>query len=215
MAINRQDDLPNNHAMAIGGSGCGKTTLIRSLDVVKKAKQLICYDPYGDYEKIGVTNYDKPHDFIRACVEAHKQNKGFRIGYKPTNNVEANLQLVAFVAWHLSDGKRPITSIFEEAGTAFRNARANNGSIGEVISAGRGFALSAVFATQRITEIPSTVRGNCKHRYFFRQSERNDIERTAKTVGQLAENIAQLKIGEHYYMADGLVGAEFKKAKKI
>lgn len=157
---------PNNalrpeHTVYVGATGSGKSTAIRKLGRVPHRGQVLFFDPYGEWDKIGrhkVHRFSSWTAFLMAARKGRVSGKPFYLSIKKPAN-QANVQRFARIAWALADGhaKYQLHLVFEELAAALNEAGAAQGAFGEVMTGGRKFGLVAHTSFQRTQQVPKTI----------------------------------------------------------
>jgi DNA helicase HerA-like ATPase len=153
MAINPNEDLENNHALAIGKSGSGKTWFIKNHPLVKKrGSRVVFWDPYESHD----CHYSKSlTEFGRNFAGAIKSGKGFKIGLAVNPSIESFENFCRMV-WVAADGNKKLIVVVEELADVSKPSKATE-FWGQLTRVGRKYGLIVIPATQRPQEIDKTV----------------------------------------------------------
>lgn len=153
MPINPNEDLENNHILAIGKSGSGKTFFIKNLDLIKKrGSRVVYWDPYESHD----CHYSKSlGGFARVFLAAIKSGKGFKIGLSVNPTLESFEKFCQMV-WVAADGKKQLIVVVEELADVSKPSKASE-YWGQLTRVGRKYGLIVIPATQRPQEVDKTV----------------------------------------------------------
>ncbi|MDN2481118.1 hypothetical protein [Vibrio agarivorans] len=159
---NANQTLPALHTVYVAGTGGGKTTAIKKLNLVPRGAQVVFFDPYenyctGKFKGQNVQRFTEFAPFARALVAARAKNSSFKCALVKPATME-NLEMFAAIVWSVGDGfKKPLHVVIEELGSAAETSTKLNGRAGELWRGGRQFGLVVHSAFQRTQEVPKTV----------------------------------------------------------
>lgn len=153
MAINPNDELENQHCLAIGKTGSGKTHFLKHHPKVKKrGSRVAIWDPYQSHDcHYAATTAN----FGNNLAQALRSGKGFKLGLSVNPTLEA-FEKFCQMLWIASDGKKPIVVIVEELADVAKAGRASQ-FWGQMVRVGRKYGLILLPATQRPQEVDKTV----------------------------------------------------------
>jgi len=152
MPVNPNEKHKNQHVLAMGKSGSGKSYWMMSHPMVKSAKRVVIWDPYQTHDVKYFSNLQAFAKEIRGSVQG---KKSFRIGLSVNPNKE-NFEYFCRCVWALADGNFGTVVLVEELADVSRSGGAS-GTWGNIIRVGRKYGLIIMAATQRPQDIDKTL----------------------------------------------------------
>ena len=211
MAQNQNNSLPNRLHFVSGQSGSGKTCYVLQHPVVKKARKLLFWDPYLDYEvRNRFDNIDDLKRYLTACI---RRGTGFNAAYSikdpsPERCCE-HLQTFCQLLWDIADGNDEIVAILEEIADGYGTIAKAVGPGGQIFRAGRKFGLIIFALAQSPPEVPKTIVKQCKYKAIFFHDYLPDMKRAGELSGYTSHDIGLLQVGEYYLRESGqLIGVK-------
>lgn len=199
MAINPNEELENNHLLAIGKTGSGKTFFLKNHPLVKKrGARVVVWDPYESHDCI----YSKSLSaFGKNLSSALKSGKGFKIGLSVNPTTQAFEKFCQMV-WVASNGKKPLVVIVEELADVAKAGKASP-FWGQMVRIGRKFGLILLPATQRPQEVDKTVFTQVS-RVWVGLVSPYDHAYVEKSTGIEKGALSKIKPNEyHHYLVHG------------
>jgi hypothetical protein len=199
-------DLSNNeldaeHSFHVGATGSGKTSSLTKLKFISESDQVVFFDPYGDYKKIGrsvVKRFSSYAEFVRALMvaRASKTAKGFKYAWTPKEGAcEDTLEAFSAAVWVCGNGyhKKRLHAVYEEMAKCVRTTGKLIGYSGHVATGGRKFGIVAHYLFQRGQEVPKTIIGSCPYKWIGYQERDSDAKYLANEIGLSLKDILILK----------------------
>lgn len=199
-------ELANNsldalHSFHVGTTGSGKTTSLTKLNFISEKDQVVFFDPYGDYQKIGrskVTRFTSYAKFVKALLTARadKRKPAFKFSWTPPEGAcEDTLEAFSAAVWAAGNGfyGKPLHAVYEEFAKCVKTSGKLSGYSGHVTTGGRKFGLVAHYLFQRGQEVPKTVIGNCPFKWIGYQERDMDAKNLAKETGLDMQEILSLQ----------------------
>ncbi|MEK0158807.1 hypothetical protein WLQ65_06545 [Pseudoalteromonas piscicida] len=201
MAINSNNALKAKHVCYLAGTGGGKTTAVKLLDMV--GDQCAIFDLYGDYKYDGrkkghfnglggraVYHYTNRKQFAQAFVEAWRSGKKFVVAYSPEfpkslkgdqlkKAKQAELYWFGQLMWEAADGNRELHVVIEELAKLSDTAGKDDSIIGEMATGGRKFGVVLHTVFQRSQEVPKTIWNNSPRKVIGAQEAQADAKRVS------------------------------------
>ncbi|QIA63330.1 hypothetical protein GT360_07270 [Vibrio astriarenae] len=195
---NANQTLPALHTVYVAGTGGGKTTAIKKLNLVPRGAQVVFFDPYenycnGKFKGQNVQRFTEFAPFARALVAARAKNASFKCALVKPATME-NLEMFAAIVWSVGDGlKKPLHVVIEELGSAAETSTKLNGRAGELWRGGRQFGLVVHSAFQRTQEVPKTVITQSPTWWVGGLSSLSDVNAIHKLRGVCPDALKALK----------------------
>ncbi|MGR5411623.1 hypothetical protein ACPV52_02675 [Vibrio astriarenae] len=195
---NANQTLPALHTVYVAGTGGGKTTAIKKLNLVPRGAQVVFFDPYenyctGKFKGQNVQRYTEFAPFARALVTARAKNSSFKCALVKPATME-NLEMFAAIVWSIGDGlKKPLHVVIEELGSAAETSTKLNGRAGELWRGGRQFGLVVHSAFQRTQEVPKTVITQSPVWWVGGLSSMVDVKAIHRIKGVAIDELSSLK----------------------
>lgn len=147
MPPNANEAHPALHTLIYGCTGCGKSSLVRSGDIVPLSKQarVTGYDAIGGFPGTYYTSRLRYLEAMRAHIDT---GKGFSIHYAGTQRAD-DYEWWCAVLWGLLDGDRILYAITDELAPVCRTAGAAPDIVSLLMLQGRKFGLRKIAGTQR------------------------------------------------------------------
>lgn len=197
-----------------GGTGSGKSTRIKEL--VQNQNRVIVLDPTGDWGRERGYRIYKTLNGIYKAMKA-----GWNTGFKLVLYVDEMAAFPPDVLQQLSKGlmavqtpyfnnkdRREITVVIDEMADFYPNMtlKADQMAFKSLVNKGRHYGINIIGASQRLAEVHTNFRGNCKEHYFFRMGSAVDYNTAAQTMGReyLAKHRA-LKTHQYLHFKSGTV----------
>ncbi|UTW53960.1 hypothetical protein [Kordiimonas sp. SCSIO 12610] len=199
------------HIAAFGGTGGGKTTMIRRM--IADSKNLIVWDSMED---IGKRNADKGE--IQAidildCETAFSQIKDSGLGYKLAVVPHMKAKQESFVALcyaiiklreNWKKGEPWLTFVVDEIDAVYAHNTPADHPFGDIIRRGRHYGVRIIGATQFPTTVKPDFRRNCSIVYLFPLgAEGPSFITSALKNKQAAEMMKTLKKHHAIVLEDG------------
>ena len=195
-------DVETGRVGVWGGSESGKSTRIK--EMTRDNNRMIVLDPMGDWQReAGFVNYTTLKGLYRGIkAQWHK-------GFKFVLTVDEQqyflpdlLQQIASDLFKIQEpyfnqqDKRVLTLVVDEMADFYPNVtlKPEQMAFNKLCRKGRHYGVKIIGASQRIAEVHTSFRGNCKENYYFRQDEAVDIGRVLQSIGtQYKEKVQGLK----------------------
>ncbi|CAM4334656.1 hypothetical protein [Pseudoalteromonas maricaloris] len=201
MAINSNNALKAKHVCYLAGTGGGKTTAVKLLNMV--GDQCAIFDLYGDYKYDGrkrghfnglggraVYHYANRKQFAQAFVEAWRSGKKFVVAYSPEfpkslkgeqlkKAKQAELYWFGQLMWEAADGNRELHVVIEELARLSDTAGKDDSIIGELATGGRKFGVILHTVFQRSQEVPKTIWNISPRKVLGAQEAQADAKRVS------------------------------------
>lgn len=227
--INSNPSLDAEHTIYVAGTGGGKTSAVKHLELVPKASQAVFFDPYSNYAgkkfqgqqchgtKSRVT-------FIKALLAARKRGESFKLAYIPESGATGEeLEFFSAVVWSLGNGHAPqLHVVIEELASCVETSGKLKGRAGELLRGGRQYGLVVHTVFQRGQEVPKTVTEQSSTWWIGAVNSMSDAQWLADKRGLDVNVIASLKsakinkqrigkpIAEYLLVRDGIGNMEHK-----
>lgn len=192
--------LPNRHMVLIGASGSGKSSYLRKLPEIQKARRVLAWDPDADHRLVHVHSVAGLH---AACRKA-----GFgpiRVGLTVPPSMDAFGKFCG-VAFAMAHGAAPLVVLVEELADVTTPAKAAP-EWGELARRGRKYGAIIAATSQRPQEIDKTILGQADTIWCGRLKTEKDARYMAGIMGVDAKALMQLKPLE-YFIKRGCEPAE-------
>lgn len=196
------ESLRARHVIITGGTGSGKSTVVKNNQEIKKAQIVVFWDPD---ETHGAHYCRSVIEFGRALSQGIKSGKKIRLGLA-VEATEENFQKFCRIVWGASCASRPIVCVVEELHEVTGSGQAR-GMWKTLLNRGRKFAVMIVAISQRPQEIDKTTLSQCGTKItglLDREKDRKVIsEELGVTVAELRQlNAVDLNRERHYYMIE-------------
>mgnify|MGYP006428421097 CR=1 FL=1 len=175
-----------------GGTGSGKSTQLR--EMLEGDKRHIVLDPMGDWQyKRGYRNYTTYKGLLhgirrhwdgdmRLVMTVDEERQDLR---RLLQDIARDLMKIQG-PYQTGHDKRQITLVIDEMADFYPNINLSPDmmSFQKLCRKGRHYGINVLGASQRLAEVHTSFRGNCRENYFFRQDEAVDIERALQSLGK-------------------------------
>lgn len=185
----KQDvSLPNRHHVVVGASGSGKSSWLRSLPELAKARRFIAWDPDQDHKCHHCTSRA---EFARTLKGAVASGKPFRVGLciDPT---PANFEFFCRCVWAIASADALVHCVVEELADVTTSGKAS-ATWGQMIRRGRKYGLVLYAVTQRPAEIDKTTYSQCVNRWCGRLDNEIDAKRMAQLLNVPPQRVSELE----------------------
>ncbi len=212
MAINPNEDLKNQHLLAMGMSGSGKTYFIRNHPIIKRrGVRLVAFDAYETHD----VNFSKSMaGFHKNFVDAVKSGKSFRLGLSVSPTVE-NFEKFCRLIWAAADGNKELVVIIGELADVASSGKASE-FWGRLVRVGRKYGVILFAETQRPQEIDKTIFTQAGRKWVG-YLEPYDHAYVEKNVGLEKMSLSTIEVDtyEHFYKHGSSIqrGTRNKKVK--
>lgn len=142
----------NNHVLAAGMSGSGKTTYLRQEIKRRRPVRLVIWDPDEDHQ---AHHIKKRARFASELAKAVRSGQSFRLALT-VDATPVNFEFWAACLREIMDARRPVLAVAEEIAdvTHAGKARPNWGALAR---RGRKYGLDILATTQRPQEADKTI----------------------------------------------------------
>lgn len=200
MAINPKNDLSPDHWFICGGTGSGKTSILRVELKNWHFKYNVIWDPEEDHHAHHLHSLVAYKRELRTAI-ASGQRYRLALTVEPTpENFEAWCKIV----WDQADGNVRTGVYIEEIADVCGAGKAI-GHHGQIMRKGRKYNLHTRSVSQRPQECPKTVISMCQYKWCGRLENLADVKVMAGHLGieqqqliAMPENIPKRKL--HYWI---------------
>jgi hypothetical protein len=192
VAQNPNPELPAASALYCAATGGGKTYRVQR--AIAKAERVVLWDPDEDYQRVGrlvVRRARSVREFHRLLRAAVASGKRYAVAYSGRDSADA-FDAFAAMVWAIADGSRPVDVVLEELADVTRSGHAH-GDLARLIRKGRKFGLRIHAVTQRVAEIPITIRSQVHAVHCGVQKDPRDREAMARLLDVEIERVARLR----------------------
>ncbi|ASA54426.1 hypothetical protein [Vibrio gazogenes] len=162
--VNSNQSLDAEHTIYVAGTGGGKTSAVKHLDLIPKGAQVVFFDPYKNYAEDKfkgqmVQATSSRLTFVRALVSARKRGDTFKLAYVPESGANSEeLEFFSAVVWSVGNGHAPaLHVVIEELASCAETSAKLKGRAGELLRGGRQYGLVIHTVFQKGQEVPKTV----------------------------------------------------------
>lgn len=187
MAINPNNELSDDHWFVCGGTGSGKTSIIRKELKAWTFPCNVIWDPEQDHHAHHIMSISQ---YKRELIKAIASRKRFRLALtvEPT---EENFLEWCDIVWRTADGKVQ-TGVYIEELADVTNAGKAVGPHGQIMRKGRKYNLHSRSVSQRPQECPKTVISMCAYKWCGRLQNLQDTKVMAGHLGLKPEDLQSM-----------------------
>lgn len=183
----------NDRGVAIGATGCGKTTLARYLIEDANKPYSVVYDAKLS-DAIGSWNTTQTiYSNFQRLKEADEPRLIYRPPYTEERDPDAQERFFEWVYW------RYRTRLYVDEAYAILGGTNPSFHLQACITRGRERGISTLIATQRPKRIPLIFLSESEHVYIFRLQLMGDRQTVRELTGLSIEEQMDLKQYEFYY----------------
>lgn len=197
MARNPNNALRPDHWFIAGGTGSGKTSMVRQQLREGQFKQVLFWDPEQDH----VCHHAKSITELKRLVrQAVGQTKKWKIGLTVEPTPE-NFEAFNAIAWAIADSAHPLLIVYEEIADVCEAGKAK-GKYGEILRKGRKYAIRTRNVSQRPQEAPKTVIAMCGKKWCGKLDNLQDARVMAGHLGVALDAMQTMppnREGCHYF----------------
>lgn len=178
---------PTERALLVGRTGCGKSTLARSLLVTMP--YVVVIDPKGEFDLPDGKPISDPNDLSKI-----RGGDPRPILYRPDPQFCVPAIFDSVFRWVYE--RRNCTLYVDELFAVMRNGIAPH-YLQAVLTRGRSLKIRTLAATQRPFRIPLEILSESEHRFMFELNLQDDKKRMAELIGPEA---LQKLSGRHNFL---------------
>ena len=219
---NSNTHLDPLHRVIIGGTGSGKTSLVKHAKFITAKAQAVFFDPYENYagkpfQGQQVRGFTSKAAFLKALVQARQGHNAFKLAYIPSDLVFEELEFFSAVVWSVLDGhKLPLEICIEELASCSPTSGTLKGKTGELLRGARQYGGIVTTVFQRGQEVPKTITTQSPTWYLCAVNSFNDAKYLSDAKSVPAQDIAALRsakvnkldmgkpIAEYIHVEDGV-----------
>ncbi|UTM57031.1 hypothetical protein L4174_014705 [Photobacterium sp. CCB-ST2H9] len=196
---NSNTHLDPLHRVIIGGTGSGKTSLVKHGKFITAKAQAVFFDPYENYagkpfQGQQVRGYHSKADFLKALVKARQGHSAFKIAYIPADLVFDELEFFSAAVWSVLDGRKaPLEICIEELASCSPTAGTLKGKTGELLRGARQYGGIVTTVFQRGQEVPKTITTQSPTWYLCAVNSMNDAKYLSDAKSVPVADIAALR----------------------
>lgn len=185
------DSLPNRHTFICGKSGSGKTTVIKTQDVVNVNKRRVYWDPDRSYKAVNGIGYATGvREFYTELKNCMASGAAFDLALSMSNTRE-NFQGFCAAIVAVACASMPLTAYVEEVQQVTGNAEAE-GYWSDLLTRSRKYGVQLVVISPRPQQCDKTTVTSCDHKYVCKLGRHPDREAIAKELGIAPTEIMQM-----------------------
>lgn len=197
--------LQGQHALTVGGTGSGKTTVSGEL-LPRRSLVVVCVSKGGDRVLSGP--YFEEYRLIRKWP-GPSDEKRVMLWPLPSKTISETREAKAVVFRNMFDDillRRGLWCVDIDETHYMSETLRLSGEITDMMEQGRSMDISMWNNTQRPAGIPLSVYVNSAHGFFFRTQEEYDVQRLGRlinrhtTIREMMANIQRLDDHEFIYM---------------
>lgn len=178
MAINPNTQHENQHVMAAGCTGSGKSQVVKQKLLPKgSGKRVLLWDPDEDYRVAPGCRYSERAAFARGVQNAIASGKGFRLAWSGRVDL-ATFEWFCRVVWAALDGRHMTYVVIEELADVSPSAGKASPAFGELLRKGRKYGAVLAMVTQRGAEVSKTCWNQVATKWIGQQ-QGSDVKRMA------------------------------------
>jgi hypothetical protein len=195
-----------------GARGGGKTTKVLDLINDRKRKRVLIYDLKNEYKYKKINGLAELGKFLKT-----NWYKNFKISYIPhaREKIE-HIEELSKLCFAIADAQQKdeaqnkgnnLTLVVEEMSVTAPNVKYPQGMGGfeYCVNVAREWGVEIIGVCQRPAQSNPDFRGNATHCYYFNLSDNNDIKAVKSKLGNEADNLKLLTVGEYVKFHHGQV----------
>lgn len=217
MAKNPNERLDARHVIYCAGTGGGKTTAIHNLGLIPKKEDVVIFDTYGTFNRLGGRAVHKAHTlsvFYKKLVKLRAGKKPFVLAFVGGRTYK-QFELFNKMVWGVADGSKALHIVYEELIRFVTSTAKAEGMLAEIYQGGRKFGLVAHAVFQRGQEVPKTVLRGSQIKWVGKCDGKQDAKYWENEIDVPANDIANLKPLEYYLKFAGIGNVEKGKLRPL
>jgi len=184
----QNDSLPAQHMLVTGGTGSGKTTLVRKEQTIAGAQIQLLWDPDRSHYALHLPSQ---WQFLKAVREGIHSRQRVRLALT-VDATEENFEFFCQVVWAACCSTRPMTVIVEELAEVTNPGKARL-HWATLLNRGRKYGVRLVAISQRPQEIDKTTLTQCSTKVTGALDRHVDRQVMARELSTSPEAIERLR----------------------
>lgn len=212
VAINPNTEHPNQHVMAAGCTGSGKSQAVKQKLLPKgNGKRVLLWDPDEDHRVAPNCRFSERAGFARAVRFAIASGRGYRLAWSGRVDL-ATFEWFCRVCWAALDGRHLTHVVVEELADVSPSAGKASPAFGELLRKGRKYGAVMIMVTQRGAEVSKTCWNQVRWKWIGQQ-QGSDIKRMAIEADVAESAIRGLEPLQFYVKEQGASAAKLARIK--